>query len=244
MLQPSRPSVHTPPSLVTRALRNLMTKLILWFYIKPFRGIHKTTTYSGLRLQLTDTVFHPSFYFSSRYFASVLERSVDFSGKRVLDIGCGSGILSLVAARAGASVVAVDVNPDAVECTRQNAKINLLHDRITAFQSDLFSSLPPSERFDYIITNPPFFVGVPASLADSAWRSPVENPFMREVASQARHYLKSGGSVYCVFSSDADFDGLIALFHDHGYTHSVLASRRFYFEQMYVLQFSCLSPVH
>ena len=54
-------------------------------------------------------------------------------GERVLDVGCGSGVLALSAVRLGASLVAaVDNQADAVEATRRNAALNGMDDRIGA----------------------------------------------------------------------------------------------------------------
>jgi len=68
------------------------------------------------------------------------------AGARVLDVGCGSGILSLAAARLGAaSVVALDTDPLAVEATLANARRNRLGRRITARLGSLPSGGPPSD---------------------------------------------------------------------------------------------------
>ena len=54
-----------------------------------------------------------------------LEAMGNLKGKRVLDLGCGTGILAIAAALLGAKpVVAVDIDPRAVEVTRENARLN------------------------------------------------------------------------------------------------------------------------
>jgi ribosomal protein L11 methyltransferase len=52
------------------------------------------------------------------------ERADNFRGKRVLDVGCGSGVLSIAAARLGAQVAASDLDPHCIEATRENAALN------------------------------------------------------------------------------------------------------------------------
>jgi ribosomal protein L11 methyltransferase len=77
---------------------------------------------------------------------------------RVLDVGCGSGILSLAAARLGASdVLAVDVDPDCVRVTRENAAKNGLAAVIRAEQGSVAAAWPfagpPDARFDVVVAN-------------------------------------------------------------------------------------------
>ncbi len=72
-------------------------------------------------------------------------------GERVLDVGCGSGILGLCALKLGAaSVVAVDVKPDAVEAALRNARINAMDDQLEATLAGLgeFDGL-----FDVVVAN-------------------------------------------------------------------------------------------
>lgn len=75
-----------------------------------------------------------------------------FVGADVLDVGCGSGILSIAAAKLGArSVTAVDIERSALECTLRNASINGVQDRIRVRLSDLASAVEGS--YDIIISN-------------------------------------------------------------------------------------------
>jgi ribosomal protein L11 methyltransferase len=71
---------------------------------------------------------------TTRLVAEVLAaRGVELAGSRVLDVGCGSGVLALVALALGAATVrAIDVDPDAVAVTRENAARNALAARLEA----------------------------------------------------------------------------------------------------------------
>jgi release factor glutamine methyltransferase len=73
-------------------------------------------------------------------------------GERVLEIGSGLGLAAVMAARAGASVVATDVVPAAVEVTRMNAALNGV--TVDARLGDCYAPVV-GERFDVIATNPP-----------------------------------------------------------------------------------------
>lgn len=78
-------------------------------------------------------------------------------GERVVDIGCGVGVLALVAAgRADAvDVLALDSNPRAVECTRRNAAANQLP-RIRVELDATVSSVTPGGH-DLVLANPPYY---------------------------------------------------------------------------------------
>jgi release factor glutamine methyltransferase len=175
------------------------------------RRTTRITRAAGFRLTVRPTVFHPRYFITSQFFASFIAR-LDLSGKRVADVGTGSGILALAAARAGAfSVTAIDINPVAAITAAHNARANGLGDRVTAVCSDLLSALTPSALFDIIITSPPSFPGEPRDVADRAWHA---GPRYRDIASlfeQARERLVTGGRLYILLSSDSDLDLFSAL---------------------------------
>ena len=113
------------------------------------------------------------FFISSEAFAAFIDR-LDLTGKRVVDIGTGTGILALAAARAGAAfVVAADINPNAALNAADNARANGLSGRVYAVCSDLLGALKPGPLFDVILSSPPSFARLRHSRMSrsSSWRS-------------------------------------------------------------------------
>jgi len=76
----------------------------------------------------------------------------------VCDVGTGSGILAVCAAKhlPNCRVTAVDVNPAALEVARVNAAEHGVQERVELVESDLFSAVPPEQRFDFVVSNPPY----------------------------------------------------------------------------------------
>lgn len=74
---------------------------------------------------------------------------------KVLDFGCGYGPIGIYLAFNGKDVDMIDINNRAVELSIKNAKINRVN--VNVFQSDIYSQV--TEKYDYIISNPPIRVG-------------------------------------------------------------------------------------
>ena len=75
-------------------------------------------------------------------------------GQMVLDLGCGSGILSIAAAKLGArQVLALDIDAIAIAATRDNASYNQVAQRITAQQGSIELLRATAQRFDVLIVN-------------------------------------------------------------------------------------------
>lgn len=76
----------------------------------------------------------------------------------VLDLGTGSGCLAVTAAvrHKRAKVTAVDLSPEALAVAAKNAARHKVEGRIRFLQGDLFAPLPADEKFDFILSNPPY----------------------------------------------------------------------------------------
>lgn len=122
--------------------------------------------------------------------ASVPGMFADYSelmkNRRVLDMGAGTGVLAILAAKLGAKqVVATDSNPRAVANARLNAK-RLGVESIVDVRgpADLFDSVP-GERFDIVLFNAPWIQGEPLTIYDTANYDPgyrVIDAFFRAVS--------------------------------------------------------------
>ena len=209
----SRPSAQQ--SFAKRLLRSTI-HFLSYHFIFEWRKT-RVVRAAGFRLVVQPTVFHPRWFLTSEFFAAFIGR-LDLSGKHVADVGTGSGILALAAARAGAaSVLAIDINPKAVQSAAENAFGNGFGDRVEAVCSDLLSSVPAHRRFDVILSSPPSFPGEPREIADRAWHAGPGYRDLLPLFEQARARLALGGRFYILLSSDSDLTLLGAVIEKAGF---------------------------
>ena len=152
-------------------------------------------------------------------------------GERVLEIGCGSGVVSIHCAKNGCTVTAVDINPSAVECTEENARLNDV--AIDVRGSDLFQNVP--ERFDTIVFNLPYLPVIDEGELAKAWSGGEDGmgPLPR-LMTESKDHLYDGGRVVVVVSSLMDQDKLNALLSK--YEVKKLGEVPLFFERLEVLE--------
>ncbi|MBI4786847.1 MAG: methyltransferase [Chloroflexi bacterium] len=154
----------------------------------------------GTEIVVLPSVFNGVRLRTGAFLAQTLNATLVPAGARVLDLGAGSGIGAIFAARWAARVVASDINPEAARCARINALAHHLEHKIETRIGDLFAPVG-EERFDVILFNPPFYRARPRDLADAAWRSPdAFERFLRELPL----HLNDTGRALVVLSSDGD----------------------------------------
>ena len=141
-------------------------------------------------------------------------------------MGTGCGVNGILAARAGADMLALDVNPEAVRTARDNARRNGIADRLEVRLSDAFDAVDPASDgpFDVVVFDPPFRWFQPRDLlevamADPGYRAPTR--FMREV----RPPLSGRGRLLVFFGSSGDLSYLQRLVAEEGFGTEVLARK-------------------
>lgn len=167
---------------------------------------YTTKKIDGIKIKIFPGVFPPKSDFSR---SSIKMYSIfgNIKGKNVLDIGTGTGIQAIRAAKAGAKkVVAVDINNSAVLCAKENVAINGFENIIKVFKSDLFKKVG-KDRFDLIIANLPIVDYFAKNTIELALYDPGLK-IHKCLFSEASKYLNKNGSVvfpHTNFQSKDDF---------------------------------------
>jgi HemK-related putative methylase len=181
---------------------------------------------------VTPSVFNPKVPRTGEFFASQIDSRLVQREWEVLDMGTGSGVCAMFAAKHARRVVAVDINYAAVRCAGINALLNHLEHKIEVRHGDLFAPVP-DERFDLILFNPPFVQGVPQDDRDRAWRS---NDVAERFAAGLGAHLKPGGFALVLLSTFGDGHVFLEEFRKQNFEISVLAQRRFVNERLAIFR--------
>jgi len=160
-------------------------------------------------------------------------------GDIVLDMGTGCGILGILAAEKASRVVAVDINPYSIRCTKENAKLNHGEDKMFFAQGDLFAPLRVEEKFDLILFNAPYLPtedGEKGSWLERAWTGGTTGrKVIDRFISEAAEHLKQEGQIFLMQSTLADINETLLRFKEQGFKTRVAAEQALQFFETLML---------
>jgi len=186
----------------------------------------------GIFLSIPENVYPPA------EDSFMLADAVQGLSGNILEVGCGCGIVSLSCAKSAEEVVGVDINPDAVECSKQNAiRNNITNAKFT--QSNLFSNI--NGKFDAILFNPPY---LPTDKRERM-KGDINHAFDggedgRKVLDlfleEFDPYLKPGGTLLLVQSSLNNYEKTASILENKGFSVKVINEKSFFFEKLFIIQ--------
>ena len=146
--------------------------------------------------------------------------------EQVLDVGTGCGILGITAAEKASEVVAVDVNPYAVRCAKENATHNDARGKMAFLRSDLFACISKRAKFDVILFNAPYLPTESESTSwiDRAWAGgETGRKIIDRFINESSVHLKRKGRVLLLQSTIACVDETMLAFERCGLRGKVVA---------------------
>lgn len=177
--------------------------------------------YRGALLRVPEGVQPPTA--GSRFFA---EHLAVHAGERVLEIGAGFGLAAVLAARAGAGVVATDVLPQAVDVIRVNAAFNGV--TVDARLGDGYAPVA-GERFDLVCANAPQMPTPPGAARDDPAAAadnggPDGWALLERIVDGAPDHLRAGGRLVFSLFAFLGRKRALARLEARGFTAAVVAS--------------------
>lgn len=174
---------------------------------------------------------HPEVYPPSEDSILFIESLDVTPGERVLEIGCGSGVVSIHCALNGCRVMAGDINPFAVELAQRNAESNgvIMDVRLT----DVYDNI--EGEFDTILFNLPYLPVEDEGLLARAWSGGDDGlgPLPRLLDGSDK-VLAEGGRIVVVTSSLMDADATEKAIS--GWEKRILGELPLFFEKLYVVE--------
>ena len=190
--------------------------------------------FSASRLRIRS---HPEVYEPAED-SVLLANSLDIgAGERVLEIGVGSGYVSLVASQTAASIVGIDINPHAARLAKANARLNGVAN-VEFIAGDLFS--PIRGRFNLILVNPPYLPekgGVERDPIELAWDGGEDGMRLTErFINEVQDYLEPNGRVLMIQSSLSGYEETVRSLSGRGFQVKTLAEQKLFFETIYLIE--------
>jgi release factor glutamine methyltransferase len=205
---------------------------VLWYL-----RVERRYRFEGLNLVIPPGVFHPGLFFTTRFLIDAL-RDVDLRGKALLELGAGSGLISLWSAKRGAAVTATDISPLAVAAIETNIRSNFPLSAPSGgpprvILSDLFDGIP-REPFDFLVINPPFYPRNPRTDAEKAWFCGKNFEYFENLFRQVGDYLRSGTRALMTLSEDCDIPRIRKIASRNSLALRLEKRQRFFFEDEFI----------
>ena len=165
--------------------------------------------------------------------------SVDYGADdSILEVGCGSGFVTIELCKSVQKMIAVDISLSAVRNTKENIKKSELLHSCEIVQSDLLSAIDPETKFSIILFNPPY-------LPADGFRTSIDHALIGgkegiettvRFVQEAVGHLTKDGSIYLVASSLANVSKIEASLQQQGLSVTIVSKKSRFFERIFVLK--------
>ncbi|HEY0652060.1 MAG TPA: methyltransferase [Chryseosolibacter sp.] len=207
---------------IKHAFSTILVPFARWYLRKD-----RQFKYNGIQVLVRSGVFHPGFFYSTKFLLTYL-KTHKLSGKTFLEVGSGTGLISIYAAKQGAIVTASDISATAVENTSTNATLNNVE--ITVLHSDLFTAINV-HVYDWIVINPPYYKKMPVTESDFAWYCGEHFEYFHTLFSQLPDYCNEATQCIMVLTKGCDIESIKAIAKKNAFELELLQEKHVFFDE-------------
>jgi len=190
----------------------------------------RSYSYKGITVTVFPGVFHPGFFFSTKLLLNYFE-NIDLSKKYVLELGAGTGLISIFTANKGGFVTASDISLTAVYNIEKNVKMT--NANVEVVHSDLFDDIP-HRKYDYIIINPPYYKKAPSSGREFAWFGGDDFQYFRKLFDQLNNNIYEITNVIMVLSDETDLVMIKSIAEEYNFTMKEVLHKKTWGENHFI----------
>ena len=156
----------------------------------------------------------------------------------LLEVGCGSGYITVNLCERVKKAVALDISQAAVRNTIQNLERNQLLHQCDVIQSDLLTVFSPQCKFSLIIFNPPYLPrdDFETSLDHALVGGETGIELTERFLENAVRHLESAGRIYVIVTSLSDVERIESIMEEHSLHPKVVGKTSLFFERILVLR--------
>lgn len=183
-----------------RKLLKKITHPFLKYGMQKYFSKPRPYAYEGIEVIVMPDVFPPHYTLSTKIILDYIKQ-LDLKGKTFLELGCGSGIISLFAASKESKVSASDINTSAIAALKKAAIKNCIE--LEVINSNLFEAIT-SPSFEYVIINPPYYPKAPKNVKEQAWFCGEDFEYFKDLFHQLAQ--RNDKTVLMILSQDCDIE--------------------------------------
>ncbi len=188
--------------------------------MKGYLSSERTYRYKELSIVVMPGVFHPGLFHSTSLLLQYIETH-SMAGS-ILEMGGGTGVVSILAAKKGAKVTSIDISSRAIHNMNRNAVRNGVS--ITVIQSDLFEKIE-KKTFDWILVNPPYYPAIPTTEEDYAWYCGDKHDYFTRFFIGVQHFMGPDTTLIMVLSEVCDLQTIFKIAAGAGFSMEKIAEK-------------------
>jgi len=200
--------------------------------VKLYTRHDRKFSFKDINVKVKRGVFHPGLFMSTKIMLNYVE-GLNLKQKTFLELGSGTGVISILAAKKDALVYASDISTTAVENTRFNASENEVE--IDVIKSDLFEKIP-NVQFDYIIINPPYYTKDPETDEQFAWYCGKNHEYFKKLFESLPEFINQDSKVFMILSEVCDINTIKSIGEENGFRWNSIQSKTAWGEKNYIFR--------